>query len=477
MDKLDLCYLSAKDSIDLFASRKLSPVELLQALLERIESVNPSINALGDCYFEEALIKAREAETRWLNGTARQLEGIPVAVKDAQNVAGHRTTYGSPIYRDNIARRSDPMIERLIAAGAIIHARTTVSEFCISGVCHSTMWGTTFNPWNRRYSPGGSSGGSGASLAAGMTPLATGTDFGGSIRIPASACGVVGFKPPHGRNPQAPPFNLDKLEHCGPLARTSADVALVQNIVSGQHPEDHHSLADKLLYPVSSASLSGLRVAWSLDFSYRAVDAEVLANTERALAMLRDLGCVVERIELGWTEEVDRAASDWCSQSFMGEMLRSAVKHHPDLVFAELRRLASSWDQSSLEITHVLELIASMSSGFARATRHHDVFVCPTMSIAAVKSNQSMWDRDFTINGRSVDPEFGYSMTHQFNLLGNCPVISIPSGFTSDGVPTGIQIVGKPFDDLPVLRTALAFERASGLGYANEQHRPALGGK
>ena len=148
-----------------------------------------------------------------------------MAVKDAQRVAGQRTTYGSPIYRANIAERSDPMIERLLAAGAIIHARTTVSEFCLSGVCHSRLWNTTFNPWNRRFSPGGSSGGSGAALAAGMTLLATGTDMGGSIRVPASACGVVGYKPPHGRNPEGPPFNVDRFNHCGPLARSVGDVA------------------------------------------------------------------------------------------------------------------------------------------------------------------------------------------------------------------------------------------------------------
>jgi amidase len=474
MDKRDLCYLSVRGALDLFSGRKLSPVELLKALLERIESVNPSINAVADCYFEEALVKAREAETRWLNGAGRPLEGIPVAVKDAQHVAGRRTTYGSPVYRDNIAQQSDPMIERLLAAGAIIHVRTTVSEFCISGVCHSTMWGTTFNPWNRRYSPGGSSGGSAAALAAGMTPLATGTDIGGSIRIPASACGVVGYKPPHGRNPHAPPFNVDRLEHCGPLARSIVDVALVQNVIAGHHPEDHDSLVDKLIYPDFAESIIGLRIAWSPDLSYRAVDSEVLTNTERALAVLRDLGCAVERIELGWTEEVDRTASDWYSQCFMGRMLRSAVKHHPDLVLPELRRLASSWNQSSSGAAHVLELIARMSSSFSQAMGNHDVFICPTMSVAAVKANQSMWDSEFRIDGRSVDPEFGYSMTHQFNLLGNCPAISIPSGRTRDGVPTGLQIVGKPFDDLAVIRTALAFEEATGPAYAHARSCPKL---
>lgn len=215
----DLCYLTAGEALKLFGKRDLSPVELMQAILRRIELVNPKVNALGDCFFDEAIAGARRAEARWIDGTARPLEGIPLAVKDAQHVAGQRTTYGSPLYRENFAQVSDPMIARLEAAGAIIHARTTVSEFCISGVCFSSMWGRTCNPWNLTYSPGGSSGGSGAALAAGMTTLATGTDMGGSIRIPASACGVVGFKPLTGATPMA---RFSMLTASAPAVRSHA---------------------------------------------------------------------------------------------------------------------------------------------------------------------------------------------------------------------------------------------------------------
>jgi Asp-tRNA(Asn)/Glu-tRNA(Gln) amidotransferase A subunit family amidase len=146
-DDLDLCYLTATAALDLFARKALSPCELMDAVIRRIEAANPAINAFGDRFLDEAKAAAAAAERRWLDGTARPLEGIPVAVKDAQRVAGQRTTFGSPVYRDNTADRSDPLIERLLAAGAIVHARTTVSEFCISGVCTSPMWGTTCNPW------------------------------------------------------------------------------------------------------------------------------------------------------------------------------------------------------------------------------------------------------------------------------------------------------------------------------------------
>jgi amidase len=474
MDDVDLCYVTARKALELFSSRSLSPLELLEAVLRRIEQVNPRVNALGDCYFEAAQRAACEAETRWRRGTARALEGIPVAVKDAQNLAGTRTTYGSPVYRDNIAETSDPMIERLVAAGAIIHARTTVSEFCLSGVCHSQMWGTTFNPWNTDFSPGGSSGGSGAALAAGLTLLATGTDMGGSIRVPASACGVVGYKAPHGRNPDGQPSNADRLNHCGPLARSVGDIALVQSIIAGQHRGDHDSLRETVAYPHAAEDISGMRVAWSPDLSYRAVHADVRSNTEQAVARLRDLGCRVERVDLGWSDEIDAIASDWYGAGPVGRMLLMAVTKAPALVPRELQRLAEIWRSRQGGVAHVLDLIGGMWHGFGRIMEAHDIFVCPTMSIAAVKANQSMWDAEFEIDGKRVDPEFGYSMTHQFNLLGNCPAISVPSGRDRFGVPTGLQIVGRPFDDETVIRAAWAFEAAGEAWCSRPDLRPRL---
>jgi amidase len=470
----DLCYLTAREALNHFARGTLSPVDLMRALVERIETVNPRINAFGDCYFDKAQSEAREAERRWRNGSARALEGIPVAVKDAQNVAGQRTTYGSPVHAGNYARTSDPMIERLLAAGAIIHARTTVSEFCLSGVCASPMWGVTHNPWNLAFSPGGSSGGSGAAVAAGMAVLATGTDMGGSIRVPASACGVVGYKPPHGRNPDGHPFNLDPLNHCGALARSVGDIALVQNIVAGPYPNDPHSLPEKLAYPEAPESIAGLRVAWSSDLSYRAVDPQVLANTERALCLLEELGCAVQRVHPGWSEEVDDIAADWYRQGPFGQMLLQALANRSGLVSLDLQRLGRSWEGKRSGVGHVLKLIEDMSRRFDNIMKSYDVFICPTMSIAAVKADQNMWDADFEIDGRPVDPEFGYSLTHQFNLLGHCPAITIPSGQTSLGVPTGLQIVGKPLDDLAVIRAAWAFETAAGPWYSAQGPRPKL---
>ncbi|MBE9558976.1 MAG: amidase, partial [Proteobacteria bacterium] len=209
MDRDELCYLPAYRVLELFRAREVSPVELMQAMIARAEDVEPAINAFGDTYFDEALAAAKISEGRYMKGEARPLEGIPLAVKDVQRVKDKRTAQASLILKDHVDDHSDPMIERLTDAGAIVHARTTTPEFALSGICNSRLWGNTLNPFNPEYGPGGSSGGSGAALAAGTTVLATGTDIGGSIRIPAACCGVVGYKPPHGRNPDGPPCNFD----------------------------------------------------------------------------------------------------------------------------------------------------------------------------------------------------------------------------------------------------------------------------
>ncbi len=221
-------------------------------------------------------------------------------------------TFGSLLFLDApVDSVSDPMVERLQDAGAIILGRTTTPEFCISGVCRSNAWGNTVNPHNPAFGTGGSSGGSGAALAAGFAPITTGTDIGGSIRIPSSCCGVAGFKPPHGRNPDGPPANFDRYNHCGPMARTIGDLSLVEKVVSGAHPKDHDSLHDLVAYPTIGRDLSGSKIAFSLDLGYCTVDREVKENTIKALGVFRSMGAEIEEVSLPWTANVDQAALHW----------------------------------------------------------------------------------------------------------------------------------------------------------------------
>jgi amidase len=222
----DLHYLSATEALARFRARELSPVELLEAVIARAQEVEPVVNALCHTFYDEARDQAREAERRYARGEARPLEGLPVAIKEEEAVEGQPWTQGSLLYKDLVADYSSAFARRHLEAGAIVHARTTAPEFSCAGYTQSKLWGVTRNPWNPRYGVGGSSGGSGAALAAGTTTLASGSDIGGSIRIPASFNGVVGFKPPYGRVPCDPPFNLDTYCHCGPLARTVVERAL-----------------------------------------------------------------------------------------------------------------------------------------------------------------------------------------------------------------------------------------------------------
>ena len=276
----DLHYLTASEALALFRARELSPVELMQATIDRIEAVDGEVNALPVRFFDEALEGARRAEARYAGrgGRPRSLEGLPVAVKDEVEVAGQPCTEGSLILKDNIAEHTAACIQRIIDAGGIIHARSATPEFCCAVITDSRIWGVTRNPWNLAYSPGGSSGGSGAALAAGMATLASGSDIGGSIRIPASFCGVVGFKPPYGRVPQAPPFNLDHYCHDGPMARTVEDCRLLENVMAGPHREDIVSLRPKLTIPPPSSGVEGWKIALNADMGGFEVDDEVRAE-------------------------------------------------------------------------------------------------------------------------------------------------------------------------------------------------------
>ncbi len=475
MADLDLCYMPANEALRRFRDRSLSPVELMEAVIARAAEVEPKINAFTYTFFDEALARARKAEARYMktDGRPRALEGLPVAIKDESYIKGQPTSNGSLIMRDFVAETTSPHNERILRAGAIVHARTATPEFSCAGYTHSRLWGVTRNPWNPAFTPGGSSGGSAASLAAGTSALATGSDIGGSIRIPASACGLAGFKPPYGRNPDDPPFNLDFYCHTGPLARRVIDAIILQNVMCGPHPKDISTLRPKLRLPLDYKPIKGWKIAYSIDLGFFEVDPEVRRNTERALDVFRDLGATVEPVELGWTHATLEAGIAYLEHIF-GAFIGGYLDAHADALTTYARAFAERGRRSdNRAFLRSLEVAGEMYNSLGPILERHDLFVCPTTALPAVAADFDQSRDTVAINGKTVDPMLGWVMTLPFNTLSRCPVLSLPSGRAANGVPTGIQLVAKTYRDRDVFRAGVAYE-AAGPWFDAKETRPAL---
>lgn len=461
MSHADLAYLSATDALAAFRARTLSPVELMTAVIARAEAVEPAVGALADRFFDEAMAQATAAEARYggQGAAPRPLEGLPVAIKDEEPQRGKRNTLGSLVFRDDIADHDSPIVERVLAAGGIVHARTRTPEFSCMPFTHSRLWGVTRNPWNPAFDVGGSSGGSAAALASGMATLASGSDIGGSIRIPAACCGVVGFKPPYGRVPQEPPYNLDHYCHVGPLARTVADCALFENAIAGPHPRDVVSIRPKVELPLRFGGIAGRRIALSVTLGDFPVDPDVAANTRAAADAFRAAGAVVEEIALGWTRERIRSAAKAHFGAIMGAGINQIVAEHGDLVSDYVRFFAEEFGPVGPgDVIAGLEIEGELYAEFGPVMERYDLLICPTIALPALAAGESYLAAGPVIDGVPGDV-YGHLMTFAFNILSRCPVIGVPSGFSRDGVPTGLSIVGRTYDDLAVFEAAAAFER------------------
>ena len=464
----DLCYLTATEAIAKFKSRALSPVELVSAVIARSEAVEPKVNAYTYTFYERAMEQAREAEARYASGAeTRALEGVPIVIKDFHPVAGEITTFGSRMFADHVPTRSAPTVARLLEAGAIMHARTTTPEMAHAPHCRSALWGTTRNPWNLEFGPGGSSGGAAAAVAAGMTTLADGTDGGGSIRMPAACCGHFGYKPPFGRNPTDRDHPRESLLHYGPMTRSVADGALMQNVTAGPHPDDVCALRPKLEIPDALEPIKGWRIAFSMDLGYFEIDEEVQRNTREALKAFESLGCTVEEVDPGW----DMAVLDAWTTHWEGLFWAVAGDLYPRWKYEMdgfVRGLLERGAQHSLSRFYRCNFLrGKMYETLAPILDEFDVLVCPTNALPALPADHSLEDTEFRINGKTLtvgnrpgDIYVQWQLCYPFNLVPECPVASVPSGFSASGVPTGIQIVGRTFDDLRVFRAAADYERA-----------------
>ncbi|MBX9605840.1 MAG: amidase [Gammaproteobacteria bacterium] len=461
--RLDALSLAAK-----VRDRSLSALEVTEATLARLAALEPEIHAFTTVTEEQARAAARAVDARLAAGDdPGPLAGVPLGIKDLVATAGVRTAMGSPLYRDFVPDEDDIVVERLKAAGAIIIGKTNVPEFGYSGASHNPIGEATRNPWDTRLTPGGSSSGSGAAVAAGIGPFAIGSDGGGSIRVPAAHCGLVGFKPSMGRVPLYPGCrdprypglsSWESLEHIGPISRTVADAALMMQVIAGPDPRDRYSIpaADFDYLAATHEDFAGLRIAYSEDWGYAAVDPEVRQVVrEAARTFATDLGCHVEEARPGWGPEI--FASFWALVAADTDLtgmrrLMQGREHTMSPHLVELLR--HPWTAEDFTDAKMMRL--KVCQQLSRLMQDFDLLLTPTVAVppfALYTQGPEM------IEGRMVAPTAWLAFTFPLNMSGQ-PAISVPAGFTSSGLPIGMQIVGRHLDDRSVLRAAAAFERA-----------------
>jgi aspartyl-tRNA(Asn)/glutamyl-tRNA(Gln) amidotransferase subunit A len=470
----DLHYLSATEVLERFRARELSPVDVLEAVSARADATEPTVNCLLERDQEDLVTSARAAADRYAGKGAAPgpLEGLPMVLKEEQPIAGRSLRLGSRLTEGLVSDETHPVAERVLAAGALVHARTTTPEFSCAAFTHSDVWGVTRNPWNPDYTPGGSSGGSGAALASGTAYLATGSDIGGSIRIPASFCGVVGFKAPYGRVPALPPFNLDVYCHDGAMGRTVADTALLHNVIQGQHSVDHVSLPAKPI-PTDLGDVRGLRIGLAVTLGDFVVEPEVEASTRAFAEALRLAGAEVEEVEVDLSLERLTEAALAHYGSIMGPAMEGADPDDPRLMGYTRQFLAlSSAAYRRTGVYRGLELETEVHLALSKVFERCDALVCPTFGGLGLRAGQEYAD-GLDVAGRHLDLYIFAALTPVFNVASRHPVLAVPSGRAPNGVPTGVQVVARPYDDVTAFHVGAAAERELGLWH-DPSWRPTL---
>lgn len=459
LNSQDLAWRPALELAGLIRDKQISPVELTAALLERIEALHGRLNAFCLVTPDVARIAAREAEIAVMKREPLGLlHGVPVSIKDVLYTRGIRTTGGSRLYTELVPEEDHPAVARLRAAGAVILGKTNTAELGHKALTDNPLFGPTRNPWDPARTPGGSSGGAAAAVASGLGPIALGTDGGGSVRIPAAFCGIVGVKPSFGRVPETPGFpGWDHVGHTGPLARTVRDAALVLDAIAGPDDRDRASLPREAGSYVAACDegIAGLNVAWSPDLGYAAVEDGVLAVAGNAAAEFEALGCHVEVVNPGW-ESPEAAFSTIVAAQFhaaWGDALSTAEEQMDPTLARFIRRGARV---STREYLQAMTEASTYWREVRAFLERFDLLLTPVTAVPPFPGDGRV-PRE--IAGREVSALGWMPFTYPFNLTGQ-PAASVPAGWTDDGLPIGLQIVGRRHADRTVLAAAAAYEAA-----------------
>lgn len=457
MTMQDFAYKSAADLLRMIRTRQASPVEIMEQCLARIDALEPRINAFVARTPELAMDAARRAEQAVMSGAPLGLlEGLPVSVKDLIAVGGVRLTFGSRTAEENIADADAPAVERLRAAGACIIGKTTTSEFGCKAAGDSPLTGITRNPWNTAKTPGGSSCGAAASIAAGISPFGLGTDGGGSIREPSALTGLFGLKAQFARVPVFPTAATPTLSHVGPIARTVRDAALLLTAIAGYDARDPFSVAEPVpdFLAACERPVKGMRIAWSPTLGYAKPASEIVAITQRAAAVFESLGCHVELVERVFDED---PVELWTSEFYagIGTRLNKQYLEVPHLLDPALLDMLHAALEQPLgayygNVFRRYALRESMRRFFGK----YDLLLTPQTPIAAFDVGI---DVPHEFPDRNICSWQFY--TYPFNLTGQ-PAASIPAGFTTEGLPVGLQMVAGLNREVDIFSAAAALELA-----------------
>ena len=458
----NLAYIPTSELVGLIASKQVSPVEITELYFSRIDRLDSQLNSYLTLNHDEAMRSARAAEDAVAKGDALgPLHGVPISIKDLELTKGIRTTSGSLAFKDRVPDEDSIVVERVRNSGAIILGKTNTPEFGFRGSTENRLGNACRNPWNTERTAGGSSGGAGASVVAGLCSLATGSDGGGSVRIPASFCGTYGIKPAQGRVPRyggaSATLTANQLSQSGPMSRTVRDSAMLLQVMAGFDPRDPASLRDKPADYLSAldVDITGLRIGWSADFGFAAVDPEVVEIAASAAKAFEDLGCQVEESDLALDspQEPFRVIFSTNVYAGLGFLLDEQPGQLTDYV---LEGLENGRRYTGADYVKALGYRDKLIAQFTDQFDKYDLILSPTMPIPAFRAGEN----PTMIAGVEVDPFLGFlPFTFPINMIGHAAA-SIPCGFSSDGMPIGLQIVGRSGGEETIIAASAAFEKA-----------------
>ncbi|MFX1588603.1 MAG: amidase [Promethearchaeota archaeon] len=459
MKNEEICYMSACDIADSIKNGDITSQEITELIIERIEKINPIINAYCTPTFDLARKMAKEADKVVKTGVdIPPLNGIPTSIKDLIMIKGIRTTFGSKLYEDFIPEEDEVVIKRLKNAGCVILGKTNTPEFGHVTVTFNLIFGETKNPWNLEKTSGGSSGGAGAAVASGISPLALGSDGGGSIRVPSCLCGIFGLKPTYGRIPKYPRIGLEfyTMDHYGPMTRYVKDAALMLDVMKGPHLGDRQSLPENNIKYVEilDEKPSKLKIGYSFDLGLaKALDSDVEKSVLNSIDKLETFDWTAEKVNLNM-RKAENAFYTYSTVGTAYDFKKKFDEWRDRITPGLVKQIKVALPMTAMNLQLALSQRLACDEVMHQFFKNYDLLITPTTAVPAFELGSVGPSK---IQGKAVSHSGWYPFTYPFNLT-SLPAASIPCGWSSEKLPIGMQIVGKRFDEKTVLQVSKAFE-------------------